>query len=180
MFALKTKVNVCDPKSILNKVCCENSHDRLQEFILFLFPCIAVPTPQNGDEIPSSLSRNSFQHYYYGNEIPTKWHGNEIPTKHPSELYTIYNPASRAKLTHLAFIQAKSTEVRYPWYSWLGWSGNRQSFMFFRGNMFRHNMQEIATTQTTLRNKRYFIGYLYGFPTQHCLYYKLTRQLLSV
>ena len=29
-----------------------------------------------------------------GNEIPTKWLGNEIPTNHPSELYTIYNPAS--------------------------------------------------------------------------------------
>ena len=30
----------------------------------------------------------------HGNEIPIKWLGNEIPTNHPSELYTIYNPAS--------------------------------------------------------------------------------------
>jgi len=35
-------------------------------------------------------------------------------------LSTLYQILSRAKLTHLAFIQARSTEVRYPWYSWLG------------------------------------------------------------
>ena len=33
----------------------------------------------------------------HGNEIPIKWLGNEIPTNHPSELYTIHNPADGIK-----------------------------------------------------------------------------------
>ena len=61
----------------------------------FLFTCIVVPTPHIGNEISMSLCRNFIPTSLSGNEIPTKWYGNEIPTKHLSELYTIYNPASR-------------------------------------------------------------------------------------
>ena len=63
----------------------------------FPFPCIAVPTPQHGNEIPMSLYRNYIPMSLHGNEIPTKCRGNEIPTNHLSELYTIYNPASCRK-----------------------------------------------------------------------------------
>ena len=61
----------------------------------FLFTCIAVPTPQHGNEIPASLCRNFILKSLIGIEIPTKWHWNEIPMNHPWELYTIYNPAAR-------------------------------------------------------------------------------------
>ena len=60
----------------------------------FLFTCIVVPTPQHGNEIPTSLCRNFIPTSLSGNEIPTKWRGNEIPTNRLSELYTIYNPAT--------------------------------------------------------------------------------------
>ena len=61
--------------------------------ILFLFPCIAVPTQKHGNEIPRSLCQNLISTSLHGNKIPTKCLGNEIPTNHSSELYTIYNPA---------------------------------------------------------------------------------------
>ena len=64
----------------------------------FLFTCIVVPTPQHGNEIPTSLCRNFIPTSLSGNEIPTKWHGNEIPTNCLYELYTIYNPATRRQV----------------------------------------------------------------------------------
>ena len=60
----------------------------------FLFTCIVVPTPQYGNEIPTSLCRNFIPKSLSGNEIPTIWLGNEIPTNRLWELYTIYNPAT--------------------------------------------------------------------------------------
>ena len=42
----------------------------------FLFTCIVVPTPQHGNEIPTSLCRNFIPTSLCGNEIPTKWCGN--------------------------------------------------------------------------------------------------------
>ena len=60
----------------------------------FLFPCIAVPMPYNGNVNPKSLCWNFIPMSLCGNEIPKKWCGNKIPTNHPLELYTIYNPAS--------------------------------------------------------------------------------------
>merc|ERR1712105_224077 len=60
----------------------------------FLFTYIVVLMPQHGNEIPMLLCQNFIPTSLSGNEIPTKWRGNEIPTNRPSELYTIYNPAS--------------------------------------------------------------------------------------
>ena len=40
------------------------------------------------------LCRNFISTSISGNEIPTIWRGNEISTNHPSELYTIHNPAA--------------------------------------------------------------------------------------
>ena len=60
----------------------------------FLFTCIVVPTPQHGNEIPTSLCRNFISTSLHGNKIPTKWPGIEIPTNPSSDLYTIYNPAA--------------------------------------------------------------------------------------
>ena len=60
----------------------------------FLFTCIVVPTPQHGNEIPTSLCWNFIPMLLCGNETPKKWCGNEIPTNHPLQLYTIYNPAN--------------------------------------------------------------------------------------
>ena len=74
----------------------------------FLFTCIVVPTPQHGNEIPTSLCRNFIPTSLSGNEIPTKWRGNEIPTNRPSELYTIYNPAPRRRKFKHALLASKA------------------------------------------------------------------------
>ena len=42
----------------------------------FIFTCIVVPTPQHGNEIPTSLCRNFIPTSFSGNDIPTKWRGN--------------------------------------------------------------------------------------------------------
>ena len=82
--------------------------------ILFLFPYIAVPTPKHGNEIPRSLCRNLISTSLHGNKIPTKCLGNEIPTNHSSELYTIYNPASRFSL-YLATYPHRLTLLLVRW-----------------------------------------------------------------